>query len=94
MLSYAGLESEMTARTSIRQMVPNMASVTGLAGTTLHPFVCLLLDAHRDHIITIPFFTDVISQLHCIALAVGRSAFDGLFVRRLTDISFRLVSSR
>lgn len=54
MLSYAGLEWEMTARTSVRQMVPSMASLTGFAGTTPHPLVGLLLDAHTDHVIYSP----------------------------------------
>lgn len=42
-LCYAGLESDMTAWTSMKQMVPNMASVTGLTWKTFHPFVCPLL---------------------------------------------------
>lgn len=64
MLSYAELEWEMTARTSVRQMVPSMASLTGFAGTTLHPLVGLLLDAHTDHVIYSPSpHTHAISHL-------------------------------
>lgn len=61
----------------MRQMAPNVASVTGLAGKTFHPFVCPLHDACRDHIIRIPLFTGAISQQHS-QTGCGSLSFDGV----------------
>lgn len=48
LLCYTGLESKMTARTSKRQMVPNVASVSGLTTKTFHPFVYPPLSVSSD----------------------------------------------
>lgn len=64
-LDYTGIESDMTAGTSMRQMVSNMASVPGLTWKTFYPFVCPPLNARSDSNIWIPFFTDTFSQQLC-----------------------------
>lgn len=72
-LNYSGLKSEMTAWTRMRQMVPNMASVTGLRE---NPFALTSLEIHSSQM----------PLVNCIVkVSVGLSSFDGLFCGTLVN---------
>lgn len=68
----------------MRQMVPNMASVTGLTGKTFHPFVCLRsmraeITSLEAHSLQTPLVN------YIVKVAVGLSSFDGLFCGALVN---------